>query len=399
MQNTLEAVTSEAEFLAVYPTAQENWERASISWDELEAIRAHYRVRMPALQTTADAFSARLQTLPGVHSTRVRLKHPDHLLDKIVRKRTAERVINIDNYLAEITDLIGARALHLFKTDWLAIHEAVLETWDQNEPPKAYVREGDDAKFYEENDVNAQTHAAGYRSVHYGVKTAFTKETHVVELQVRTIFEEAWGEIDHSVRYPYFEGDTFLEASCGLLNRLAGSADEMALLIRLQQAATLKWGEREAQLKAQNQEKELALQKMKSELEATIRKSEANEEQQKEMLRQVESLSESEYSPEISPEHAAVYNVMVGSLSPLALRAMQNTINPSPAMMAAMQSTIHPSSAVIAAIHRAGYAGVAQSALAAQAASGANVNSSILGALPKRSSKRKAKIEEETSEE
>ena len=84
---------------------------------------------MPTLQTVANGFSALLQTLDGVHSTRVRLKDPDHLLEKIVRKRADKRDITIRNYRTEITDLIGARALHLFKTDWPEIHWKIVDTW------------------------------------------------------------------------------------------------------------------------------------------------------------------------------------------------------------------------------------------------------------------------------
>ena len=396
---------NQADFLAGYPKAQENWEKANVGWEELEQIRANYSARMPALQATADAFSARLQGLPGVHSTRVRLKHPDHLLEKIVRKRAAQRDIHLDNYFDQITDLIGARALHLFKTDWLDIHHAIVETWDQNETPKAYIREGDDAGFYTENGVEHEVHKANYRSVHYGVKTAFTKETHVVEVQVRTIFEEAWGEIDHSVRYPHFEGDAFLEASCALLNRLAGSADEMALLIRLQQAASLDWRAREAQLNAENQEKESALEKLRTELAQTIQKSKASEEEKQDLLRQVESLSRSQRPSAVSPSYGALGAVNSAVLSGLTAR------------IEAMQRSLQPSSAILEAIHGAGYGytGVIQRGLAAQVAAqttthaalqataerAAQAAASKASALPTSARRKTAKKEEveETAEE
>ena len=293
MSNAIELVQDEAEFFRVYPKAKENWEKANISWDDLKGIRADYLARVPSLQTTANAFSAHLQTLPNVHSTRVRVKHADHVIEKIVRKRATDRDVNSGNYHLELTDLIGARALHLFKTDWLDIHQSILQTWDENEKPIAYIREGDDATFYEENGVAHEIHKAGYRSVHYGVKTNFTKETHVVELQVRTIFEEAWGEIDHKIRYPYFVGDKLLEAFSSQLNRIAGSADEMALVILVQQAATAEWREKQQQLEEENQAKEQELNQVKSQLKDAIEKSKATEDEKSELLKKLESLSSS----------------------------------------------------------------------------------------------------------
>jgi hypothetical protein len=52
-----------------------------------------------------------------------------------------------------------------------------------------------------------------------------------VEIQVRTIFEEAWAEIDHQFRYPNDPNDPYLEASLIILNGMAGTADMLGTLI------------------------------------------------------------------------------------------------------------------------------------------------------------------------
>ena len=49
-----------------------------------------------------------------------------------------------------------------------------------------------------------------------------------MEIQVRTLFEEAWGEIDHAIVYPDYQEDRLLNEYTGLLNRLSGLADEMS---------------------------------------------------------------------------------------------------------------------------------------------------------------------------
>ena len=73
-------------------------------------------------------------------------------------------------------------------------------------------------------------HPKKYRSVHYLLRSAGSRAPTAVELQVRTVFEEAWSEIDHRVNYPQaapYAIGVFLE----IFNRLAGSADEMGSFI------------------------------------------------------------------------------------------------------------------------------------------------------------------------
>jgi hypothetical protein len=54
----------------------------------------------------------------------------------------------------------------------------------------------------------------------------------LAEVQVRTIFEEGWSEIDHRIRYPYDMDNLLLSQFLVIFNRLAGSADEMGSFIR-----------------------------------------------------------------------------------------------------------------------------------------------------------------------
>lgn len=49
-----------------------------------------------------------------------------------------------------------------------------------------------------------------------------------MEVQLRTLFEEGWGEIDHHILYPYKVSDPMLTEFSELLNRLSGMGDEMA---------------------------------------------------------------------------------------------------------------------------------------------------------------------------
>ena len=41
-----------------------------------------------------------------------------------------------------------------------------------------------------------------YTSVHYVIE-ANTRTKYTCEIQVRTLMEEVWGEVDHRINYPY----------------------------------------------------------------------------------------------------------------------------------------------------------------------------------------------------
>ena len=124
--------------------------------------------------------------------------------------------------------------MHLFKEDWLTIHKKIAEHWTQQELPVAYIREGDGdlLKQYEANGLAVKSHPAGYRSVHYVFNSMPEKRLIPFEVQVRTIFEEGWSEIDHSVRYPRFSENTLVTYFLTIFNRMAGSADEMGSFVK-----------------------------------------------------------------------------------------------------------------------------------------------------------------------
>lgn len=214
----------------------EEFNKADFSWQELHEIGlAHYN-NTPALAETAGLISSILQQGKNVHSVRWRIKDPEHLMSKIIRKRNEDeisekyRTITKDNYTKVITDLIGIRVLHLFKEDWETIHNYLDSKWEFQEQPIVYIREGDSPDINIKDSVE-KTHPAGYRSVHYIISTRLLKNNIYTEIQVRTIFEEAWSEIDHHVRYPNFKNNDVLNYFLLIFNRFAGSADEMGTFV------------------------------------------------------------------------------------------------------------------------------------------------------------------------
>lgn len=59
---------------------------------------------------------------PIIHTIKNRLKDPDHLKDKLVRKWNEDDPISPDNLFLRINDLAGVRVLHLYQDQFPQIH-------------------------------------------------------------------------------------------------------------------------------------------------------------------------------------------------------------------------------------------------------------------------------------
>lgn len=180
------------------------------------------------LLDSAELIAKKIQRCKQVHSVRWRVKDTSHLIEKIIRKKESnnEKYLDIDvtNYKSKLDDLIGVRAIYLFKHDWLPVHQHILSRWIPKERVVVYYREGDDLEQYSQPDCDTKKHHDNYRSIHYIIPAGTNLSC---EIQTRTIFEEAWSEIDHKVRYPSFSENPHLKQFLNIFNRLAGSADEM----------------------------------------------------------------------------------------------------------------------------------------------------------------------------
>ncbi|MEE1948528.1 RelA/SpoT domain-containing protein [Pseudomonas alcaligenes] len=232
MELTLEA------FLKRNRITQETWEAAKLDWKTLHDIGIDHEANQEQLHASAEMTARVMQKFKGVHSVRWRVKDTEHLLEKIVRKRSEGspkyQDITASNYFTIITDLIGVRALHLFKNDCEDIDDAIRESWSLAEKPIVYTRKGDDSpqSHFGPNSFAHQEHPKGYRSIHYIISTQPLRRTIFTEIQVRTIFEEGWSEIDHRVRHPNFSENELVGYFLGIFNRLAGQADEMGGFVK-----------------------------------------------------------------------------------------------------------------------------------------------------------------------
>jgi ppGpp synthetase/RelA/SpoT-type nucleotidyltranferase len=233
----MKQLINQKDFLIKYNIEVKDFEKTTLKWADLQVIFQNYCTEIPKLEASAIYIFNNLMKTNNVHSVRYRIKHEEHVIEKIIRKRinNPAKIITLENYKTELTDLIGLRAIHLFKEDWLSIHDLITTTWDLKEKPVVNYRDGDSVEYlkkFEELDCDIKEHEFGYRSIHYIVESKPAKRTYFAEIQVRTIFEEAWSEIDHTIRYPYDQDNPLFGRFLLILNRLAGSADEMGTFIK-----------------------------------------------------------------------------------------------------------------------------------------------------------------------
>ena len=224
------------EFIRKYGIDESKFAETHLDWNVLTQIHNDYENKRDELESHAESIVKAFRQINGsVHSVKYRVKDPEHLIEKIIRKKIQNPRfdISISNYEKKITDLIGVRVLHLFKDEWIDIHNFITNKWTQKESFTANIRSGDKTEQFIEQKGKIKIHPAGYRSVHYLISFKPNKLSTIAEIQVRTIFEEAWSEIDHKVRYPYHTDNQMLSEYLIVFNRLAGGADDMASFLKL----------------------------------------------------------------------------------------------------------------------------------------------------------------------
>ena len=207
-------------------------------WNTLQEIRNHYDeyskyceaiVQQEILEILNDSESK------GIHSARFRVKKIDSLLVKIVKKKAflskeiqedydIEKYRNLDasNYFKIITDISGIRILIRYREQWRQVHEWLWDRYYKGdewylhdfvkdyktnegkafiaEKPKVYYRNQQYRMFYEQigKDIfDFRLSDEGYNSMHYLVNV----DGKYIEIQLRTILDEAWGECTHDIVY------------------------------------------------------------------------------------------------------------------------------------------------------------------------------------------------------
>lgn len=137
-----------------------------------------------------------------------RIKHPEKVADKIFRRPDLFPEGLSPQSLRGMRDTIGIRIIVYFSSQLSLVDRELRssEIFDLSDefPPKAYL-EPDALNKLGLSHIRSKQKESGYSSIHYAVKLKESsipkKDRPLFEIQVRTLAQEVWGELEHVLSY------------------------------------------------------------------------------------------------------------------------------------------------------------------------------------------------------
>ncbi len=205
------------------------------------------------------------------YAYKIRTKTETKLVEKVGRKRQDGK----RNYcLADITDVVGLRLVALFRAEMAELFEGVLRAithsngiapnpFQVGRPEEVIIYKGMNAfdelpprlrdiasRVCPGIEIKEEASKEGYSSVHLVARLTASPEKvprdgyHLpIEIQIRSVFEDAWGEIDHKFGYVIRTGKDagkpignpeFVLAHLKVLKRFSDACMEYADAIRIE---------------------------------------------------------------------------------------------------------------------------------------------------------------------
>jgi len=130
-----------------------------------------------------------------------RIKNPNRLWNKLLQKKRDE-ITDCESILLAVDDLIGLRIVCNNTSDIrrLQLILGALPTTEDEEPNPSIVVEA-----LSERPYHLEPKGSGYRAYHLNIETPvagrFGPRPYRAELQVRTLLQDAWGELTHEDTY------------------------------------------------------------------------------------------------------------------------------------------------------------------------------------------------------
>lgn len=212
---------------------------------------AYYEDRLPSLNTAAEAYgnllSSILDKLPAVNIAKIewRVKNPEECIRKFKRKYRKTLDEDQQRYAIKdyISDLVGVRVVCLYEDEPPIIMQAVREYFDVIEiTDKTAPMEDTESEF-------------GYKGIHMDLRLNPTQmemprhrsyASQPFELQIRTIIQDSWSELDHQIKYKK-SIPTNLKRRINILSALFELADREFLQIRNETNLALSLSQTDAQ--------------------------------------------------------------------------------------------------------------------------------------------------------
>jgi len=154
-------------------------------------MMTYYRCALMEMETKFNVmneeFSLQFDREP-ISNIKTRLKSPQSIVDKLLRK---DFPIDVSSVEDNLNDIAGIRVICSFLDDVYMLEEALLKH--------------DDVTLIEKRDYIASPKKNGYRSLHLIVSTpiflAHEKRMMKVEVQLRTIAMDFWASLEHQINY------------------------------------------------------------------------------------------------------------------------------------------------------------------------------------------------------
>ncbi|WP_138159463.1 GTP pyrophosphokinase [Peptoniphilus catoniae] len=154
-------------------------------------LMSYYKCAMMEVETKFTVLSEELSMQYDrnpIESIRTRLKSPESIREKMVRKGYP---LTVDSIEKNLHDIAGVRVICSFPSDIYALADSILDQ--------------DDIKLIEKKDYIKNPKANGYRSLHLIIEIPIFLHDHKklmkVEVQLRTISMDWWASLEHKIRY------------------------------------------------------------------------------------------------------------------------------------------------------------------------------------------------------
>lgn len=179
-----------------------------------------------------------------IYLTKQRIKSVNSLYLKTKRKDYES--------LDEVTDVAGLRVLCLFEQDILTVHEYLVgilssgkyrltEFKIYNWPDDNYIEELQNIvkklksivkKHFPKHNFKDPTKGSGYKSIHYVATKDISGVPYPIEIQLRTLFQDVWGELEHSLAYKQGNIHPHIKQSFQLLSKDLENMDTLVSQLR-----------------------------------------------------------------------------------------------------------------------------------------------------------------------
>lgn len=161
--------------------------------DELTRFMMTYKFALEEMETKIGILKQEFQTLHDyspIEHTKSRLKSPESIMNKMLRKQIEPSIASIR---ANIRDIAGLRITCSFLSDIYRISEML--------------QQQDDLTVLEVKDYIANPKPNGYQSLHLLVEVPVFMSDRTervgVEVQIRTIAMDFWASLEHKIFYKY----------------------------------------------------------------------------------------------------------------------------------------------------------------------------------------------------